>query len=285
MSPVAVVTDSTSGLTPEMIAGLPVYTIPLHLMWDGEQFLDGVDIQADQVYQRMKATHTMPRTSQANPLEFINCYKPLLAKGYQILSVHLSGRLTGTVASALQAVAALGTDQIEVVDSETGGIALGWHALQAARAAVSGATLKECRAVAEFARQCAYIFFIPGSLEFLHKGGRIGGAAHLLGSVLKIHPILEPRNGVIEAVERVRTMGRAMERLVELVEQRIGDRNPVRLAGLYADLPDLTAQLLDKAVQRIGAGRIVEAFTTGVSPAIGTHIGPGSVGLAFMTGL
>jgi DegV family protein with EDD domain len=138
--------------------------------------------------------------------------------------------------------------------------------------------------IAEAARACTNIFFVPGTLEYLHKGGRINWAENFFGSLLQVRPVIETQDGLLLPVDKVRTLSRAMNRALELAEERIGDATTVRLAALYADIPDLANQMLNLARQRLGASRIVDAFTTTISPVIGTHIGPGAVGLAYMAG-
>ena len=284
-SKVAIVTDSSAYIPAEMTRGLPVYTIPLHLIWAKKDYLDAVDITPEQFYPRLKAEKILPQTSQITPLEFSHIYLDLLEKGYEILSIHLSGRLTNTLSSALLAKNMLAEKRIELMDSESGAMGMGFQVLAAARAAVQGAVLKECKEIAIRARQHTNIFFIPGSLEFLRRGGRIGGAAAFLGSMLQMKPILETRSGIIAAVDRVRTMNRAIERLMDLLEERIGSSGSIHLAAMHILLPDLAVEILDKARRRLGAERIVETTITTVSPVLGTHIGPDSVGMAYMAGV
>ncbi len=153
--------------------------------------------------------------------------------------------------------------------------------LHAAQAAVNGASLTECTEIAENVRKHSNIYFVPGSLEFLYRGGRIGGAATFLGSVLQIKPILKTREGIIDAAEKVRTFGRAMQRVIELVGQEVGDSKYIEIAGLYADIPELAEKLVENAREYLGVDRVVNAFVTTISPVLGTYIGTGSVGLAF----
>lgn len=281
MSKVAIVTDSTVSIPSDVSNGLPIHIIPVRLVWGDKSYADNIDLQPAEFYNRLKIEKETPRTSQITTFEFVEQYKKILDQGYEILSIHVSSRVSGTINSAMQAIRELATNRITVLDSLTGAAAMGFQVIEAARAAVSGATVQECLALAERVRDHCHIYFVPGTLEFLHRGGRIGGAATFLGSVLKIHPILETRNGVIEAVERVRTMSRAMQRVVELVEQRVGQCKSIRLAGLYADIPQLADQLVEVAHHRLGIERIKQTFKTTISPALGTHIGPGSVGIAY----
>jgi DegV family protein with EDD domain len=161
-------------------------------------------------------------------------------------------------------------------------MAMGFHVLTAARAAQAGASLAECQQLAEKSRTHTGVYFVVDTLEFLRRGGRIGGAQALLGSALNIKPILELRNGRIESIEKVRTKGKAIERMIDLVLQRVGDQKPVRLATLHANAEAEARQALEKATLQLHPDETVFAS---VSPVIGTHAGPGTIGLAFMAGM
>jgi DegV family protein with EDD domain len=212
-------------------------------------------------------------------------YEQLLEEGYDILSVHISSKLSGTLDSATQARAALPGARIALIDSTTTSMAMGFQILTAMRAASQGATLEECSALVENARQNSGILFAVNTLEFLRRGGRIGGAAAFLGTALNLKPLLELRNGRIEAVERVRTMSKAIDRLMDLFEERIGKRTPLHIACVHAQAPDEASLLLDRAIQRFGNSVVTESLVAPVSPVLGTHTGPGCMGLAFLAGM
>jgi len=285
MSKVAIVTDSTATLPAELTRSHPIHTVPLQVIWGDETFLDGLDIQPAEFYQRLKHTKVMPTTSQPSPAAFIKVYQRLLDEGYSILSVHISAALSGTVDSALQAKAHFSQAPIEVVNSRLTSMAMGFPVLLAARAAAQQATLQECKILVERAMEQSGVCFVVNTLEFLHRGGRIGGAAAFLGTALNLKPLLELRDGRIEAVERVRTMGKAIDRLIALTEERIGSRTPVRLAALHAHANTEAQELLERARQRFGLTDVSETHIADISPVLGTHTGPGSHGLAFMAGM
>ncbi len=280
MRDVIVITDSSAYLPPFQTDSLPVDVIPLYLIWEGKSYADGIDLQPEDFFRRLADSPEMPRTSQIPLQTFLNVYRRWLEKGYDILSIHISGKVSGTVAAAMQAARELAAEKIRVFDSLTGAAAMAFQVVEAARAAAQGATLAECERIARKIRDVSHTYFIPGTLEFLHRGGRIGGAAALLGSALKIHPILETRNGVIEACEKVRTMSRAMQRMVELMERKVGSCSRVMAASLYADIPELAETLLHLVKERLG-NRIQQTWFSTISPVIGAHIGPGAVGMAF----
>lgn len=284
MSKVAIVTDSTAYIPPELSRGLPIYAAPLQVIWGEETFRDGIDIQPTEFYQRLSQAKVMPTTSQATPAAFLDLYGKLLDQGYEILSVHISSKLSGTLDSSTQACAHFPGAPIVQVDSLTTSMAMGFPALAAAKAAVAGASLAECKAIAERGFKHSGVLFAVGTLEYLRRGGRIGGAAAFLGTALNLKPILELREGKIEAVERVRTMNKAIDRLLDLFEERIGARRPIHFAALHANAPEEARKLLERARQRFDPSDIADAVLAEVSPVIGTHTGPGCMGLTFHAG-
>jgi DegV family protein with EDD domain len=285
MSKVAVVTDSTAYIPEDMLNGLPIHSLPLQVIWGEKVYLDNVDIHPQEFYERLKTAKVMPTTSQVTPAAFQKLYAQLLDEGYEIFSTHISSKLSGTLDSAHQARDNFPGASIELFDTLTSGMALGFQALVVARAAAEGASIKECKELALQARDNSEIFFVVSTLEFLRRGGRIGGAAAFLGTALNLKPILTVKEGKVAAVEKVRTMSKALDRLTDMVEQRIGDRRPIRLASLHANAPTEASALLDRVRQRFGASDVSDAVLSEVSPVIGTHTGPGTVGIAFLAGM
>ncbi|NPV86125.1 MAG: DegV family protein [Anaerolineae bacterium] len=282
MSKIAVVTDSTADIPEEIAAGKPIFKIPLQIVWDGVTFQDGVDINPVEFYARLRSGKTLPTTSQPSPEKFKALYSQLLEKGYEILSVHISSRLSGTINAALQAKGMLAGAPIEVVDSLTSSIALGMQVLTAAEAALRGDSLLACKTLVEQARERAGIFFVLETLEYLRRGGRIGGAAAFLGALLNIHPILETRNGIIDAVDRTRSLRKGLNRVIDLLEKRVEQARSINLAVVHANTPVEAQAFLDQAVQRLRRFNIQSSFCTYVSPVLATHTGPAGLGLAFL---
>lgn len=279
---IAVVIDSTTTLPPGFLTGLEVRTAPAIIIWGGEELLDGVDIQPDEFFVRLAAAHEMPSTSQATPIMFQEIYAELLGKGYEILVVTISSELSGMYTSAVQAIEAFPDAKIEVVDSLTGTMTIGLSLKKVFKAIESGASLQECRQVLEHALANTGVLFTVDTLEYLHRGGRIGGATKFLGSALKLKPILEVVDGRFEGLEKIRTRSKALDRLVDLAIERIGDRQPVEIAALHADAQQVAEELIEKVNQRIGTALTA---VTSVSPGVGVHLGPGTVGLAFLAGV
>jgi DegV family protein with EDD domain len=281
MAKVALVTDSTSYIPKELVEKHDITVIPQVLIWDDKTFRDGIDIQPDEFYDRLKKSSSMPSTSQAQPITFEKVFTQLLDEGHEVLAVLISEKLSGTISSAVQAKNDMPDAPVEIVDSKTTAMAMGFLVLEAARAAQQGASLKEIKAWVESALNNTGVLVTVDTLEFLHRGGRIGGGARFLGTALNIKPILEVVDGRLEAVERVRTRGKALTRLVELAEERIGNRRPVRLATLHAAAEEDAQSLLKRLNGNI---EIAENVVSQVSPVVGTHVGPGTVGLAFLVG-
>jgi DegV family protein with EDD domain len=285
MAKVAIVTDSTTYFPDEMLRGLPVYIAPLQVIWGNEIYQDRIDIQPGDFYTRLKTAKVMPTTSQATPANFDELYGRLSGEGYDILSIHISSKLSGTLDSAAQARQHYPKARIELFDSETAAMALGYQVLAAARAAAEGATLNECLELARQAKEKTNVFFVVSTLEFLHRGGRIGGASAFVGTALNLKPILTLVDGRVEAVEKVRTMSKALDRLTELVDKGIGSARPVHLATLHANAPQEAQDLLKRVRDKFGVSDVHDAVVSEVSPVIGTHTGPGTVGLAYMAGM
>jgi len=174
-----------------------------------------------------------------------------------------------------------GQEKITILDSLFTTMALGWPVLTAARAAASGENLVACRQLAEKARDQTGVMFVVETLEYLRRGGRIGGAQAMLGTILNVKPLLEMQDGQIEAVEKIRTKRKALNRMLDLVEGKISGRTPIRLATVHANAEAEALAFLETARQRFNP---VESLVSPLSPVIGTHAGPGTVALAFMTG-
>lgn len=282
MAKVAVVTDSTATIPVDIMEQYPLWEVPQVLIFGEETLEDRVDIQPSEFYERLEVDPHHPTTSQATPASFNKIYSKLLGEGYDILAVLVSPKLSGTVESANQAKEMFPDAAIEVFDSQSVAMGLGWQALMAARAAKEGATLAECREVAEKARPLTGVVFAVETLEFLHRGGRIGGGAKFLGTTLQMKPILEIREGAIESIERVRTRKKSLARVVRLVEERIDGRKPLHLATLHANAEEDARWLLD-----VGCAHLhpEEKIYSEISPVVGTHAGPGVVGMAFLAGM
>ena len=220
MSPTAVVTDSTSYLPPELIERHGIHVVPLYVVFGGDRTVPEVEItDYPAFFEELRSAESLPTTSQPSVGDFTAVFEPLLAAGGEVVSVHISGGLSGTPEAARQAKEALtrdgkGGERIEVVDSSTAAGGLGFMVLAAAKAARDGASASEAAEHVAQARKELRLWFGIDTLEFLRRGGRIGAASAWIGSTLKVKPILTVENEMTP-VERVRTSSRAFERLVE----------------------------------------------------------------------
>lgn len=283
MSKVAIVTDSTAYLPDDLVAAYNITVVPLVVIWGEETLLDNVDIGPDEFYERLSRAKVMPSTSQPTVKAFADVFEKLHHEGYDILTLVISATLSGTLDSALQAQKMIPEANIVCIDSLFTSLPLEFMVLSAARAANRGASLAECSAVAETVREHSEVFFAVDTLEFLHRGGRIGGASRFLGTALDLKPILQLQEGKIEALERVRTSKRAHNRLLELIETRINSKKPVNMIGVVSAAAEESASYLISEIKKRFTPQ--EILIANLSPAIGTHTGPGTVGIAYVAGV
>lgn len=278
MAKPAFVTDSTSYIPPNQIQQFGVKVIPQVLIWDEQTLLDGVDIQPTAFYERLRDSETMPTTSQATIGAFKEIFEPFVSEGRPILALLISDKLSGTIQSAEQAKAMFPDATIVIIDSESAAMAMGFQVLAAARASRDGKSFEEVTELARSAKEHTGVVLVVDTLEFLHRGGRIGGASRLLGTALNLKPILELQDGVIEAVDRVRTRSKAQARLLDLLEERIAGRPNLRLAVMHAAAEPEARDLLDAAAKRFDP---IETVFSEVSPVVGAHLGPGALGMCY----
>jgi len=284
MSKIAIVTDSTAYIPSDLVKQYNLTVTPQVLIWGEETYQDGVDIQPDEFYERLKTTRVMPTTSQVSIATMKSTFEDLIEKGNDVLGIFLSAKLSGTIQSAVQAKEMMDKagEKVTFVDSNSTAMAMGFQVLTVARAVEDGANLENAIALAEKAREHTGVYFAVDTLEFLHRGGRIGGAQRFLGTALNMKPVLAVIDGRVEAVERIRTKGKALERVLELVAEQVDGKTPIHLATLHASAEEEAKTLLNKASKELNA---TESILTTVSPVVGTHAGPGTVGLAYMAGM
>jgi DegV family protein with EDD domain len=284
MSKVAIVTDSTAYIPKEYVERYQITVVPLVLIWGEQTYEDGIMIQPDEFYLRLSTAKILPSTSQASIVNMQKAFASLIEDGYDVLGIFISSKLSGTMQSALQAREELtsGREKVEILDSNSTAMAMGFQVLAVARAAQAGASLSECKKLAERARDCTGVYFVVDTLEFLHRGGRIGGAQRLLGTALNLKPILALQDGKVEAMERIRTKNKAVDRLIEIIATETKGKSPLRLASLHANVSVEGQALLDRASNQMNP---VESIFTSVSPVVGCHTGPGTLGLAYMVDL
>jgi DegV family protein with EDD domain len=274
--PVAVITDSTAHLPEGFAERFGIRVVPLHVLIDGVAALDGIDVGpialAEALGQRRIVT-----TSRPTPGEFAATFRAALKEGADaVVSVHLSSEISGTWESAVLAAQEVGPDLVRVVDSRGTAMGLGFAALHAAQMAASGAPPEDVEHAAVAAARASKTLFVVETLEYLRRGGRIGPAAALLGTALAVKPLLHIDDGGIKPLEKVRTMHRAIARLVELAVEAAGD-GPVEVAVHHLASPERAVELANRLEERltVSGGCLVSEL----GAVIGAHTGPGVVGV------
>ncbi|MFI5610489.1 DegV family protein [Amycolatopsis sp. NPDC051903] len=274
---VAVVTDSTAHLPEGFADRHSVRVVPLHVLVDGTLSYDGTDMGPAALAEAL-GERKIVTTSRPTPAEFATVFRAALDEGADsIVSVHLSKQLSGTWEAAVLAAQEVGPDLVRVVDSRTTAMGLGFAALHAAVAAAAGKSPADVEAAAVDAAHRSSTLFVVETLEHLRRGGRIGPAAALLGTALAVKPVLHMSEGRILPLEKVRTINRAMARLVELAVQAAGE-GPVELAVHHLASPERAVELanrLEEAVPGCEGGCVVSEL----GAVIGAHTGPGVLGV------
>ncbi len=277
MGRVAIVTDTCHYLPRQLVAARGISEVSLYVHWDGREDRESELPDYDAYYAHLGSAQQLPTTSQPSIGDFLAVYEPLLAEDREIVSVHLSGNLSGTVASAQQAVEQLagrGGERVHVVDSASGCGGQGLVVLAAHAAEARGLSAAEVAEHAREARRAMTMWFAVDTLEYLRRGGRIGAAQAWLGSALKIKPILTVEEE-ITPVERVRTAGRAFERMVDYLRE-LRDRGADAWVVQHIQAPDEAARLVERGRELFDSD---PSFVSEIGPVIGTHVGPGLLGV------
>jgi DegV family protein with EDD domain len=277
MPPVAVVTDTTQYLPQDVIERHGIHLVSLYVNWKGRTDRESELGDYGAFYDFLRSGGDLPSTSQPSVGDFLAVYEPLIERGEDILSIHLSGGISGTVGAAEQARQALieqGVDEsrIVVIDSRTGCAGHGFMSIAAANAEGG---LAEKVAAARKLREDLYLLVAVDTLEFLRRGGRIGAARAWIGATLKVKPILTIE-GEMKPVERVRTATRAFERLVDHLQQRRDDGCD-QFAVQHTNAPDVADRLAEAGREIYGNDPVIQSE---IGPVIGTHTGPGLLGVA-----
>jgi DegV family protein with EDD domain len=276
---VRIVTDTTSTLPADYAAAHSIEIVPQIILFGKESFREDVDLTYAEFIQRLKASTQLPKTAAPEPRDLIAAYGRQLAAAPTVLSIHPSSDVSGTVRSALTAKAEAYADaDIRIIDTRTVAGDLASMVIVASEWAEQGVSADEIVRRLEQMIPRARTFFLVATLEYLQKGGRIGGASALIGSALQIKPILEIKDGHIEALEKVRTYNQALERLKQLVLEQCPRTPDAHVSVLHAD--DLNpAQLLAADLQAALGIQDIPIYSLGA--AITTHAGPGALGIAF----
>lgn len=278
MASVHIVTDSSCDLPDNLITEMNIKIVPLKIRFGDTEFVDRVELTTDQFWEKCQISDELPSTAAPSPGAFVEEFQNAASQGATgIVAIILSGELSATIDAAQQA-AQLVKDEIEVrvIDSRTVTLGLGSVVVRAATAANSGATIEEVSAIATDSINRTQVHAALDTLENLRKGGRIGAAGSLLGSMLSIKPIIEVRNGVVEPAGKQRTRGKALSYLVGVVEQNADQIEQIFVTHAACDDVDSFLEQVRSVVN-------VEVLVGQVGPVVGAHAGIGTIGVAFQT--
>ncbi|MBS4030948.1 MAG: DegV family protein [Clostridiales bacterium] len=276
---VKIVTDSTADLPQGLVEELDIAVVPLKVHFGEEEFLDWIELDSDSFFEKLKKSDIMPRTSQPSPADFEAVYKRVGEYGDSIISLHISAHLSGTYQSATIAKSMLEGQDIEIVDSKVTSMALGLVVIEAARAAKEGKTKEEIMAQVYNQLSKCRVFFGVDTLEYLQKNGRIGKAAALLGGMLHVKPLLTLKDGAIVPKEKVRGSSKLMQRFVEILGEEAGGEVNGKVVILHGNALDEAIKLKEKVDEKYN---FKESVVAQIGAVIGTHTGPGVLGVAVL---
>jgi DegV family protein with EDD domain len=274
------VTDSTCDIPRELVEQYNIHVVPQILIMGDKTWLDGVDIDSPTFYELLRTSPDFPASSQPHVTSFQDLFVELAQEADGIAAILVSDELSGTINSAQVAAANLPEIPIEIIDSRAVSLQLGFIVLAAAQAAATGADLQTVVAAAREMMAKVKILFLVDTLEYLHRGGRIGAAARLFGTALKLKPVLEIRDGIVQPVTRVRTRRKALDKVLDLVAEQLGGAQGAYMAVLHIAAPEEAVQFAEQLEERFHPVKIISGEC---GPVLGTHAGPGTVGVAFYT--
>ena len=271
--PVKIVTDSSADLTAEQIAAHDIRVVPLSIRFGDEEFLDGVDITSEQFFKRLQREQGTPTTAAPAPGQFREAYERLASEGATaIVSVHISSKLSATYQAARQAAEGCSVPVL-FVDSRSFSLGTGMGVIEAAKAAQAGSTAEQVQAVAEDTFRRTHVFVTLETLEYLRRGGRLSRGQEIVGTLLKVKPILTTQDGEVVAISRIRTKQKAVEDILS----RLADLRPWAYAfAVHATTPDELAYISDRYR---GLSPETLVITGRMTPVIGVHAGPGGLGI------
>ena len=275
---IAVVTDSTADIPRHLVEELGIYVIPQILIMGDRTWLDGIDIDPPAFYELLRTSPDFPSSSQPSVVSFQEVFTQLSTEADGIIAVLVSDELSGTLNSARMAAESLPDLPLEIIDTRSVSIQLGFIALEVARAAASGADMKTAADLARSMIGRSHVYFVVDTLEYLHRGGRIGAAARLFGTALNLKPILTIQDGIVQPVTKVRTRRKAIETLFQVIEEQVAGEDRVHMAVLHVAAPEEAARLGEKVEAHF---QPVEMIHAECGPVVGTHAGPGTLGIAF----
>ncbi len=281
---IKIVTDSTAHLTAAQTKQYGLTVVPAKVIFGTTEYRDDVDLNKEQFYAMLPTAKHHPTTSQPSAGDFAATFQPLLDAGHEIVSIHLSSKLSGTYASANTAKTQIEEKAgkalpISIVDTQFVSMAMGMMVITAAQAASAGKSRAQIEAAVTAMISKTNLIILLDTLEYLKRGGRINTARAFLGTALNVKPMLEVKQGLIQALEQQRSRAKAIKRLTEIMAERVGDK-PVHVTVLHARAAEEAAALEKDLRARFNCK---EMFLNEIGPAVGVHSGPGALGLAFYT--
>jgi len=275
---IKIVTDSTCYLPADVIEKFDIRVVPLNVHFgEGQVFQEGVDLSHDEFYRRLAETPELPTTSQPSPGQFYDVFAELTQAGHEVLCIVLSSRLSGTYQSAVDASHMLPEADIVIIDSYFVAAALGLMVITAAEMATAGRSMEEIVARVEQMRRDMKLYFVVDTLEYLQKGGRIGAASALVGTLLKVKPVLTLDEGIVKPLDKVRSKRKAIQRLLAELESHVAPGQPVQAIVMHAQVPHEADELAAEVRRRFNCQRTIFGE---VGPVVGIHGGPGILGAA-----
>lgn len=278
MSKIVLFTDSTSDLPKKYVEEYDIKVVPLTVHFGDEEYKDGIDMTPTEFYAKLTTSSHTPTTSQVPPQRFIDEYEKELAKGNSILSIHLSSKVSGTYQAAMTAKSTLEASNIEVVDSKGMSIGFGILVLEAAKMLKQGLGIKETADKVRALSEKQQYFFSVDTLEYLKRGGRLSPLKAMIGTILNMKPILCVKDGVVEPLDKVRGRKKVFARLLELSKEAGGDFSKQTIGVAHACVPDVASEFADDVKRELKPKEVIIAE---IGSVVGTHAGPGTIGIFF----
>jgi len=277
VSKVAVVTDSVAMLPEQLAKDLGIRVVPIVLNLGERSYRDGIDLTTSEFYQLLRTSEELPTTSAPSAGEFVRVLEEALSDAEAVVAIHVSSELTSVLRIAQLAARSITDKPVRVVDSQSATMAEGFVVLAAARTAQAGADLDEVVAAAEEVRSKVRFFAFFETLEYLRRGGRVGAAAALMGNAIQLKPIVHIVDGKVTPLARPRTRRKATQAMIDIMAAEVGNR-PVHAAVLHADSLEDAQNLRTRLEDQFNC---LEMHVTEMTPVMGTHTGPGLLGLAY----
>ncbi|OEF99508.1 fatty acid-binding protein DegV [Vulcanibacillus modesticaldus] len=278
MARVAVVTDSTSYLSKETIEKYGIYVVPLTVNFGLESYREGFDLSAEAFYEQLKAVKDLPTTSQPAIGEFVELYEKLAREYDAAIAIHLSSGISGTYNTSLTAANMVDGIEVAVIDSEISCYPLGFMAIEAAEMANAGKSLAEIKERIEWLVKNMRGYFIVDDLSHLHRGGRLNTAELIVGSMLKIKPIIHFNDKKLKPFEKIRTKKKALDRIFQLLDKDVKEASLIKCTIVQANVREEAEEIMEMIHKRYPN---VEANISTLGPVIGTHVGEGMIGIGW----